>query len=191
VESQKFVSEGLSEMHKNFQTSEDLVNKQLSRWYHLHIWLQVVSVALGIVAAVAIALQTDVNVWLTKPVGLISAILSGGIVTIYNVFHIRATLDELLDIQSEVLLHTNEIDTFIRRNKIEAGASDLLEIEDKYALILNNLGRRRRSVMGSVGTMWKNKATLGTGMSPSTKSSFSADDPMAVIRPQRAINRPH
>ena len=202
MESQKFEMEGLHEVKRCFQTSEELVHKQLSWWYYLHISLQVISVALGISAAIAIALQADGNVWITKPIGLISAILAGGIVTSYNVFHIRATIDELLDIQSEVLFHTNAIDTLIRRDEIEKVASDLLEIEDKYALILNQLGRRRRGLRGSVGTIWKNNATAGVGIALRTTSSRAiqslpaqipaplSDDPVAAIRPQPVINRP-
>lgn len=137
----------LKELYEFYVIANAAVLKQIDFWHVLNVLFQVSSVALGIAATLFMALQNEKNKRWTKPLGIITTTLITGIVTVYNVFHIKENIDKLLDIQMEVVLNANELYFYTRENP---GKEDF-QVQKKYTEIINRLGNERRRTVGSIG----------------------------------------
>jgi ABC-type arginine transport system permease subunit len=82
----------LEQLYQFYIEANIAVLRQIDRWHLLNVAFQVLSVALGVVATLMMALQSDKNQRWTKPIGIIATTLITGIVTVYTVFHIRENL---------------------------------------------------------------------------------------------------
>jgi hypothetical protein len=140
----------LQELVKTYHDAILAVTKEIEFWYWLNISFQTISVGLGVLATLMMALQNDANHKLTKPIGIVATTLTTGIVTAYSVFHIKENIDKLLAIQTAVVNHTNDLEFYIREH---ADEKTNLQVEKKYTFILNDLGDQRRRLKGSIGSV--------------------------------------
>ncbi len=83
-----------------------------------------------------------------KPIGIVAATLTTGIVAAYGAFHIRENVDTLLKIEYALAVEETELDIFLKQNP-----DKFVDLEKmrKYSVRLNELGDQKRRIIGTIG----------------------------------------
>jgi hypothetical protein len=129
-----------------------LTRQQSSFWFYLNVGLQTLSVILGIIATLMMALQNNDNAYWMKPIGIIATTLTTGIVTAYSAFHITDNIDTLLKVQYELAKTGTDLEMFMRDNSNPDKTLETNKMRE-FSQKLNDLGNQRRQVMGSIGSI--------------------------------------
>jgi hypothetical protein len=123
-------------------------SNQARFWFSLNMALQMMSVIIGTIATMMMALQNANNARWMKPIGIVATTLSTGIVTMYSAFHVRENADALFSLMNEITISAENLDDFNRRNPSDLNNPDKIH---EFTVIINELGDKRRHVMSGIG----------------------------------------